>query len=107
MPCRTLRRQLPCPSKLFDRPVASGGQAAQGPQVNRVHRAAVGVLLGRFQNHGPGAEARVVDQKAERLQAQAAAADGGMAVYPAAARLETVIEVKQPKPAQADDPLKL
>src|SRR5437899_1088031 len=63
---------------------SSKQEPAQNPQIDRIHLLAVGPFLRRLQDHGPGPEAWVVEQKAKGLESEVPLADVGMPVHPAA-----------------------
>src|SRR5262245_28513290 len=82
-------------------------QAAQNPEIDAVHRTVGAFLLRRFEDHRPIPEAEVVDQQPKRLQTKAAAADVGVAVHAAAARLEAVVDMKSLEPRQTNRPVEV
>src|SRR5260370_14650614 len=74
-------------------------EAAQRRQVDGVHVLLVALLLGGLQDHRVVAEARVVDEQAERLQAELAAADVGVAIDAAPERAQAVVDAQTAPPA--------
>src|SRR5207248_116420 len=64
-------------------------------------------LLGRLQHHRPVPEARIIDQKAEWLSAEATPANVRMPVHPASLWLQAVVEVECTQTRQANYPVEL
>ena len=63
--------------------------------------------LGSFQEHRELAKPAIVEEQTEWLQAEAAAADVGVAVDPAAERLLAVVQVNCLDAFQSDHPVDL
>src|SRR5262249_3290311 len=77
-------------------------QPAEHAEIDRVHILPVYFFLRRLQYHRPIPKPRVVHQEPERLQADFALADVGMAIDPATERLAAVFEMKIPSTRQSD-----
>src|SRR5262245_5212150 len=88
-PCGISKFETPDPKSLPD-------QSAQRPQVNRVELLPIFFSLRRFQIHRDGGKTRVIEEMAERFQAQFAGADSGVAIDAAPELAEAVIQMKRP-----------